>query len=204
MVEDKKDIDAASPEELATAENETPTNEADSSGNKATGVKAFLSYLNPISLFVHHKVWFLISLGALITLSAAGVAVWWFFLSAPSADLNEHEAHNYSEEYYALPDIKIRMRYDNNTLGYLVIGLTLKAPLNYPTEELKKIEPELVDTLHTYFASVTLDSFSNTNARGFTSGVALERLRHSILQRINTITAPKKIGNVLFRKLITQ
>lgn len=211
MADKKKDTKSEAEEKTENLEEGNEEAQSEASEEKKSGLARYISLINPLpfikNLYVNHKLWFFISTGSLLLLTIIGVVVWWLFLSTPSTsskDQTSLQTHEYDESYYALPEIKLRMRYDDNTLGYLVIGLTLKTHSNFKTEEIQKIEPEILDALHTYFVSITLDSFSSTNAKGFTSAVALERLRNAILQRINSITAPKKIQNVLFRKLITQ
>lgn len=184
---------------------EEAATETGANGKKpAPGVKKYFAFLNPfyfIKCLLRHKLWFFIACSILLLILTGA---WLFLFNNHSSNEVAFNSHDYADSYYALPTIKLKMRHDDNTTGYVVIGLTLKTHPNLTSEELKKLEPEILDMIHTYLASITLDSFSNTKIKGFTSGVALERLRLSILKRINTITAPRKIENVLFRKLITQ
>jgi flagellar FliL protein len=110
----------------------------------------------------------------------------------------------YTASYYPLPELKLSIKRSDDNLGYLIIGLTLKISSDVKPEDLRKKEPEILDTLHAYFASITLDSLAASSATSLVSPVGLERLRQNLIKRLNTILSPIKIESILFRKLITQ
>ncbi len=125
----------------------------------------------------------------------------YFFLTE---GIPEKEVVTYAPAYFPLPDIKLRMRYLDNTIGYMVVGLTLRISEDANAEDYKIYEPEILDTLHTFLGSLNLDEFTPAAVNRFSAPVGLERVRQNIIVRLNTILAPLKVKTVLFRKLITQ
>lgn len=139
----------------------------------------------------------------LCILSAAAAAYFFFFTETPAPQKSQAIAE-YNPTYFPLPDLKLRMRYVDKSIGYMVIGLTLRIPEDSTPEEYKQKEPEILDTLHTFIGSLNLDEFTPVSFNRFTPPVGLERVRQNILIRLNTVLAPLKVEAILFRKLITQ
>lgn len=139
----------------------------------------------------------------LILFIAGSVAAYFLFLRHPS-DQTEETALRYNALYYPLPELKLCVKKDEGHLSYLVIGLTLKLPEGIKANDVQKKEPDILDALHTYFSSITLDSLGSSADKSLVSPVGLERLRQNLLRRLNTLLAPLKIESILFRKLITQ
>lgn len=127
-----------------------------------------------------------------------------YFLFWNKKESSEDQAIQYASSYHALPELKLSIKRNDDNLGYLIIGLTLKLPSDIKPEDLRKKEPEILDALHTYFASITLDNLSASAATSLVSPVGLERLRQNLIRRLNTVLSPIKIESILFRKLITQ
>jgi len=170
--------------------------------------KGFLQYINPISLisslYAKSKLLAFVVIGVFLLIIAV-IVVYFLFLRTPNTENTQpEEVIQYSTNYYPLPDVKLRMKRENNSPGYLLIGLTLKLPANAKIDNYRKMEPEILDSLHTYLSSISLDDFSNSKVISFSTTVGLERIRYNITKRLNTILSPLVVESVLFRKLITQ
>lgn len=171
--------------------------------SKKKGLGKFFSFLSFIPrLYKEHPV-VSIAISIVLTLAIAGSVVA-YFLFWHKKDGSEDQLVQYSASYHSLPELKLSIKKSDESLGYLIIGLTLKLPSNLKPEELRKKEPEILDALHTYFASITLDSLGASAATSLVSPVGLERLRQNLIRRLNTVLLPIKIDSILFRKLITQ
>jgi|GEM_PF-1881993 len=168
----------------------------------------WLKYINPLpfllNVYTQYKWLTLIGGGALILLISAVLTYFIYASFFMHKKETLDETIQYSTNYYPLPELKLRIKHDDDTFGYLVIGLTLKLPGEAKIDEYRKMEPEILDLLHTYLSSIMLEDFSASPTASFTSPVGLERLRLNIIRRLNTILAPLVIESVLFRKLITQ
>jgi flagellar basal body-associated protein FliL len=167
------------------------------------GLRKYLGFLSFIPRFYTQHKLLSIMLGIVLVLGIAGAATA-YFLFWRSATSVETTTPQYNVSYYPLPELKLSVKKDEENLSYLVIGLTLKLPEGVKPNDLHKKEPEILDALHTYFSSITIDSLGSSAAKSLVSPVGLERLRQNIIRRLNTILAPLKIESVLFRKLITQ
>lgn len=161
---------------------------------------AFLAFIP--RFYQHHKILTLI-IAVISLLIIAGVSVTYFWLFRHKAE-PESSSIEYSSTYFPLPELKLSIHKENDALGYLVIGITLKVASNAKLEEFKKKEPEMLDILHTYLTSITFDNLDKSSKNCLTSSVGLERLRENLIRRINIVLAPLKIESVLFRKLICQ
>ena len=166
--------------------------------------QSFLAYLNPVSwviyLYTHYKRWVFGGVGLLF----AGLLA--FFMTQPPTKTNKHTTAGESQQvsYYPLPDIKLRMRRENGDLGYLVIGITLKMSNQVKVEDSRKLESEIMDGLHTYLSSITLDDFSSNSGTLCVSPVGLERIRTNIVRRLKVAVPQLGVESILFRKLIIQ
>jgi flagellar basal body-associated protein FliL len=144
-----------------------------------------------------------IAISIVLVLALAG-SITSYFLFWHTKQPAEDQPIDYTASYHPLPELKLSIKRDNENLGYLIIGLTLKISADTKPEVLRKKEPIILDALHTYFASITLDNLGSSAATSLVSPVGLERLRQNLIRRLNTVLSPIKIESILFRKLITQ
>lgn len=168
---------------------------------KLFGVFSFLSFIP--KFYQERKKLSLIIGGVTLFLIVGGITAYFLFLKKHS-DESENSPIDYSTIYFPLPDIKLSIRRENDTLGFIVIGLTLKISADVKMEEFRKREPEILDLLHTYLTSVTFNNLDKSNEHCLTSSTGLERLRENIIRRINIALSPLKVDTALFRKLICQ
>lgn len=167
------------------------------------GLRKYLGFLSFIPRFYTQYKLLSIMLGIVLILAIAGAttAYFLFWRNIPPVDTTTPQ---YTASYYPLPELKLSVKKDKENLSYLVIGLTLKLPEGVKPNDFHTKEPEILDALHTYFSSITLDSLGSSADKSLVSPVGLERLRQNLIRRLNTVLAPLKIESILFRKLITQ
>lgn len=187
---------------------DTPATDAPAEHIKKSTLGTILGYINPIPFvakaYAQHKLITIIA-GVITLLILIGILVFVLLFRHPAPEkTDEPETLVYNANYYPLPDIKMRIKRNDESTGFLIIGLTLKLPAKEKAEDIKKYEPEIIDTLHTFFSSVHSTDLSSNNEQTFISPVGMERLRNSILHRVNTILSPLKIETVLYRKVIVQ
>lgn len=198
--------DETKPEE--TAEKDPAAKEATEAPKPAEAPPSALGKILGIFSFIpkfyqQNKMLSLIIGGVAILLIVGGITAYFLF-SKKAPEESEKTTIEYSLQYYPLPDLKLSIRKENDAIGYLVIGLTLKISAEIKVEEFKKKEPEILDVLHTYLTSVSFNTLDNSSQNCLTSSVGLERLRENIIRRINIALTPLKVDTVLFRKLICQ
>lgn len=203
------DNDQDSPIEKKAAEEQISEDSEEASISEEQPEKTgWLKYINPLppllNVYAKYKWLTLIGGGALILLIGAAITYFIYFSFFVDKKEEHVEIVQYNTNYYPLPEIKVRIKHEDDRFGYLVIGLTLKLPAVVKVDDYRKVEPEILDLLHTYLSSIALEDFSASATTSFTSPVGLERLRQNIVRRLNTILAPLIIESVLFRKLITQ
>ncbi len=168
-----------------------------------SGRSKYLGFLSFIPRFYSQHKFLSMTLGIVLIIAiAGGTAAYFLFLRTSSS--TEEVALRYNASYYPLPELKLSVKKDEEHLSYLVIALTLKLPRGAIVDDFHKKEPEILDALHTYFSSITLDSLGPSSVKSLASPVGLERLRQNIIRRLNTVLAPLTIESILFRKLITQ
>lgn len=170
---------------------------------KKKGFQRYFGFLSFIPNFYKKYTFLSIAIGLVLILTTGGSATL-YFLFWNKKESSEDQAIQYASSYHALPELKLSIKRNDDNLGYLIIGLTLKLPSDIKPEDLRKKEPEILDALHTYFASITLDNLGASAATSLVSPVGLERLRQNLIRRLNTVLSPIKIESILFRKLITQ
>ncbi len=190
-------------EEKVLDSKEQSTDQEPAKPEKKKGPRKYFGFLSFIPQFYKKYTVLSIAISIVLILAIVGSVVM-YVLFWNKKETSEDQPIQYAASYHALPELKLSIKRNDESLGYLIIGLTLKLPSDVQPEELRKKEPEILDALHTYFASITLDSLSASAATSLVSPVGLERLRQNLIRRLNTVLSPIKIESILFRKLITQ
>ncbi len=190
-------------EEKVLDSKEQSTDQEPAKPEKKKGLRKYFGFLSFIPQFYKKYTVLSIAISIVLILAIVGSVVM-YVLFWNKKETSEDQPIQYAASYHALPELKLSIKRNDESLGYLIIGLTLKLPSDVQSEELRKKEPEILDALHTYFASITLDSLSASAATSLVSPVGLERLRQNLIRRLNTVLSPIKIESILFRKLITQ
>lgn len=98
---------------------------------------------------------------------------------------------------YPLPSMLINLRTTGRRTSFLKITIALEVK---GSEESKKefelLKPRIVDQFQTYLRELDVDDLQGS--------AGLQRLKEELLDRVNAVTAPVKVQNVLFSELLVQ
>lgn len=98
---------------------------------------------------------------------------------------------------FALPSMLINLRTTGRRTSFLKVTMSLEVK---GTEENKKeielLKPRIVDQFQTYLRELEVDDLQGS--------AGLQRLKEELLDRVNAVTAPLKVQNVLFSELLVQ
>lgn len=96
--------------------------------------------------------------------------------------------------YYELPDVLVNL---NKSKGHLLkIKLFLEVGSDKDLQTLKQIQPRIIDQLQVYLRTLSVSDVEGSQG-------AL-KLREEVLLRVNNISAPVRIKDVLFKDLFVQ
>lgn len=134
---------------------------------------------------------------AVILLGGAGGAAYMFLLGGSAAE-GEHAEEAEAEElpppvFYDMPEIVIRL--DGGQGPYLKLATVLDLAAEHSAEEIKAVEPRLLDAMQTYLIELKPDDIKGT--------AGMYRMRQELLRRIND-ALPGSTRDVLFKTLILQ
>jgi flagellar FliL protein len=134
---------------------------------------------------------------AVILLVGAGGAAYVFLLGGGPAD-GEHAEEVEVEDlpppvFYDMPEIVIRL--DGGQGPYLKLATVLDLASEHSVEEIKAVEPRLLDAMQTYLIELKPDEIKGT--------AGMYRMRQELLRRIND-ALPGSTRDVLFKTLILQ
>jgi flagellar protein FliL len=134
---------------------------------------------------------------AVILLGGAGGAAYMFLLGGTPAE-GEHAEEVEAEElpppvFYDMPEIVIRL--DGGQGPYLKLATVLDLASEHSVEEIKAVEPRLLDAMQTYLIELKPEDIKGT--------AGMYRMRQELLRRIND-ALPGSTRDVLFKTLILQ
>lgn len=134
---------------------------------------------------------------AVILLGGAGGATYMFLLGGEPAE-GEHAEEVEAEElpppvFYDMPEIVIRL--DGGQGPYLKLATVLDLAAEHTAEEIKAVQPRLLDAMQTYLIELKPEDIKGT--------AGMYRMRQELLRRIND-ALPGSTRDVLFKTLILQ
>ena len=133
---------------------------------------------------------------AVLLLGGAGAAAYMFLLGgAPSEGHAEAaEAEDLPPPvFYDMPEIVIRL--DGGQGPYLKLATVLDLAAEHSAEEIKAVEPRLLDMMQTYLIELKPEDIKGT--------AGMYRMRQELLRRVND-ALPGSTRDVLFKTLILQ
>jgi flagellar FliL protein len=136
---------------------------------------------------------------ALLVLGGGGGGAYFFLLGGSHAPAEgEHGAVAEAEEqaapvFYEMPEIVIRL--DGGQGKYLKLATVLDLAGEHTPEEIKAVEPRLLDQMQTYLIELKPDDIRGT--------AGMYRMRQELLRRIND-AVPGSTRDVLFKTIILQ
>jgi flagellar protein FliL len=98
---------------------------------------------------------------------------------------------------YNLPSMLINLRTTGRRTSFLKVTMSLEVKGTEETKkEMDQVKPRIVDTFQTYLRELEVDDLQGS--------AGLQRLKEELLDRVNAVTAPIKVQNVLFGELLVQ
>jgi len=95
--------------------------------------------------------------------------------------------------FYEMPEIVIRL--DGGQGSYLKLATVLDLAHDHTPDEMKAIEPRLLDVMQTYLIDLKPDDIKGT--------AGMYRVRQELLRRVNDL-APGSTKDILFKTIILQ
>lgn len=133
---------------------------------------------------------------ALILLGAGGGFGAYMFLGGEApAEGEQAEAvvDDTPPVFYEMPEIVIRL--DGGQGPYLKLATVLDLAPEHAPEEIKAIEPRLLDMMQTYLIELSPDDIKGT--------AGMYRMRQELLRRVNDVV-PGSAKDILFKTIILQ
>jgi flagellar protein FliL len=98
---------------------------------------------------------------------------------------------------YALPSMLINLRTTGRRTSFLKVTISLEVKGNEENKkEMDQLKPRIVDQFQTYLRELEVEDLQGS--------AGLQRLKEELLDRVNAVTAPIKVQNVLFGELLVQ
>ncbi len=154
----------------------------------------------------------LIFIGAPIILIIILVVVAFFLGLGPFGDKEEDKKDGEETEeivkseppptFFELPEIRVNLNTDNNSLTYLkvIVSLELASDLPEIMEErnakLQTLMPRVIDNLQIYMRELRLDDINGS--------AGVYRLKQELLSRINRAVQPIEVRDILFSEFIIE
>lgn len=98
--------------------------------------------------------------------------------------------------FYDLPEILVNLSADGRRKTFLKISISLEVEDQGQADQLKKLEPRIVDKFQVYLRGLTVEDLQGTQG--------VYRLREELLNRVNTTAEPIKVTQVLFKEILVQ
>lgn len=100
-------------------------------------------------------------------------------------------------QYYVVPDLLVNLKDNQPGKGnFLKLSISLEYVGAANTEPLNKIKPRIVDVFQVYLRELRVEDLQGS--------AGIHRLREELLSRVNQITAPIAIRDVLFKDILVQ
>jgi len=108
----------------------------------------------------------------------------------------EPEAEPKELFFVDLPDVLVNLRSQNGRGGFLKISLVLEIAEHKDEEAIKNMKPRIIDQFQIFLRELDIEDI-----RG---AAGLQRIRQELLTRVNAISQPVKVRNVLFKEFLMQ
>jgi flagellar FliL protein len=95
-----------------------------------------------------------------------------------------------------IPDILVNIRTNKNRPVFLKVALVLEIRDPKIKDVVENLKPKIIDQMQTFLRDL--------EASDLTGATNMQRLRQEMLIRINNVTAPSKVSDVLFKEFLVQ
>lgn len=98
--------------------------------------------------------------------------------------------------YFPLEDVLVSLRREDGTPVFLNMSITLELTKPQDQEQIERILPSIQDSIQVFLREVHFEELEGSEG--------IYRLREELLFRVNRLTAPVYVQDVLFNNIITQ
>lgn len=98
--------------------------------------------------------------------------------------------------YFDLPEIIVNLASSNRKNTFMKISISLQIEKEEEKAQLEKVTPRVVDKFQVYLRGLQVEDLQGSSG--------MFRLREELLARVNVVTAPVKIHDVLFKEILVQ
>ncbi|TAH37572.1 MAG: flagellar basal body protein FliL [Alphaproteobacteria bacterium] len=98
--------------------------------------------------------------------------------------------------YFDLPEIVVNLSATGKKNTFMKISISLQVEKEEEKTELEKITPRIVDKFQVYLRGLQVEDLQGS--------AGIYRLREELLARVNVVTEPIKIHDVLFKEILVQ
>lgn len=95
-----------------------------------------------------------------------------------------------------LPEILINLRTADGRSSFLKATFVVESPSEEISKKIDKIKPLLVDQFQIFLRELDVDDLKGS--------AGMMRVRQELLSRANSLVAPEKVSNVLFKEFLIQ
>ncbi len=98
--------------------------------------------------------------------------------------------------YFDLPEIVVNLSAMGKKNTFMKISISLQLEKEEEKAELEKITPRIVDKFQVYLRGLQVEDLQGS--------AGIYRLREELLARVNVVTEPIKVYDVLFKEILVQ
>lgn len=157
----------------------------------------------PIPFYKKKKIWIVTAAG----IALAGVSLYFtqglwkglIFKPSPMLEASAQKEQAGKTVYFDVSNIVVNLRQTQKNKKPVYLKLSVMMELNNQSEHeiLHLMRPKIIDQFQVYLRELTVEDLSAAEG-------GLQRLREELLIRINTITAPLKVKDILFKDVLIQ
>jgi len=98
--------------------------------------------------------------------------------------------------YFDLPEIVVNLASMSRKNTFMKISISLQVETEEESKELEKLTPRIVDKFQVYLRGLQVEDLQGS--------AGIYRLREELLARVNVVTEPVKVHDVLFKEILVQ
>lgn len=98
--------------------------------------------------------------------------------------------------FTTLPEILLNLRSSDGRQVFLKATFVTESASSILGEKVDKLKPMIIDQYQTYLRELDIDDLKGS--------AGIERIRQELVSRTNSLLAPDKINNVLFKEFLIQ
>lgn len=127
-------------------------------------------------------------------LTPAGKALMGKEAGAEEGDEKKYDLQNIS--FTPLPEILLNLRSNDGRQVFLKVTFVIESSSPKIGEKIDKLKPMVIDQYQTYLRELDIEDIKGS--------AGIERIRQELVSRTNSLLAPDKVNNVLFKEFLIQ